>query len=118
MIRLGLADIEFRRGDYPRALSSWRKLALVAERSGWEDDAVFARLYEAEILGRLGRDEEMRAVVEGLRAARRGGDEPAIGDLFSCLDAGELATGVVAHVREQLERPANVVYVPFRRARA
>lgn len=116
MIRVGLAEIEFRRGEFTQALASWRKLALAAAQAGYEEDVLLARLYEAETLGRLGREDEMREAVRRLRVERAGVEGIApLEDLFACLDSGDLQAGAVTWVREHLERPGNVVYVPFRR---
>lgn len=116
MIRVGLAEIEFRRGEWAPALVSWRKLAAAAAASGWEEDVLLAHLYEAECLGRLGRDDEMRTAIAALRRGPGGAPgETPLEDLFACLDSGDLEAGSVAHVREFLERPAGAAYVPIPR---
>lgn len=120
VIRNGLAEIDFRRGDLSRALASFRRLAIRAHEAGYLEDYAFAQLYAAECLGRLGRTMEMRATLRLLKSER--GLTPfdqsvAFDELFTCLDQGELDAGLVAHVREYLEARASgdpTAYRPLR----
>lgn len=121
-IRTGLAELDFRRGKYERALLSYRELASEAAQSGWDNDVVFSTLYEAECLGRLGREEEMAETVIALRIQRKTNPfapSPAMDELFACLDQGMLDANLVAHVRTFLQDEANGVqraYQPLRLA--
>ncbi len=67
IIRNGLAEMDFRRGRYERALSAFSDLWKEAVRAGFDNEAVFAHLYVAECLGRLGRDAEMAESILTLR---------------------------------------------------
>ena len=51
VIRNGLAEMDFRRGRYERALSAFSDLWKEAVRAGFDNEAVFAHLYVAECLG-------------------------------------------------------------------
>ena len=51
-IRTGLAELDFLRGQYTRALRAFREVAANSAASGSETDGLFARLYVAECLGR------------------------------------------------------------------
>jgi len=121
VIRNGLAEIDFKRGDLNRALTSFRRLATRALEAGYLEDFAFAQLYVAECLGRLGREAEMRATIRALQAERgvsRFGASPAFDELFTCLDQGELDAGLVAYVREYLEGHASGDTAPYQPLRA
>jgi tetratricopeptide (TPR) repeat protein len=120
VIRNGLAEIDFRRGDLNRALTSFRRLAARALQAGYREDYAFAQLYVAECLGRLGRITEMASIVKSLQRERGHSPfdgSPAFEDLFSCLDQGELDADLIAYVREYLEEASEgrrIPYTPFR----
>jgi tetratricopeptide (TPR) repeat protein len=117
VIRNGLAEIDFKRGDLGRALTSFRRLAVRAREAGYSEDYSFAQLYVAECLGRLGRDVEMRSTLLTLQSERGFspfGASPALDELFTCLDQGELDAGLVAHVREYLEACVSGETTPYK----
>lgn len=120
-VRNGLAELAFLQGDYAASASAFSKLAAQAEARGWNEDRLFAELYVAESLARLGRFGEMQALVLAIRRRERGpfGVSPAFEELFTCLDRGDLDSGVIAHVREFLEAQASgssKPYQPLRQA--
>ena len=68
-------------------------------------EQLFAELYVAECLGRLGRDEKMADTIIALRVERKANPfapSPAMEELFACLDRGILDVDLVAHVRSYL----------------
>ena len=119
-VRTGLAELDFHRGQYARALRAFRDIASDASANGGAMDVLFARLYVAECLGRTGQGSAMASEVEAIRAARRQSPfqpSPALGELFVCLDQGTLDADLVAHVREYLEDVESGVeraYTPLR----
>ena len=65
VIRDGLAEMDFRRGTLrARPFRVSPTLWKDAIRAGFENEAVFAHLYVAECLGRLGRDAEMAESID------------------------------------------------------
>jgi tetratricopeptide (TPR) repeat protein len=121
-IRNGLAELDFRRGHYDRALRAFGDLATEAATAGWEMEELFAQLYVAECLGRLGRQQEMVEEIVAVRIGRRANPfapSPAMEELFDCLDLGMLDADLVAHVRGYLQDEANgspKAYQPLRLA--
>lgn len=116
-IRLGLAEIDFLRERYERALESYGKLAPEAEKLGLGEQALFASLYEAECQARLGKTAALAASLSRLRETVRPNafQEPALAELFRCLDAGDLDAGLIEHVREALSDTSRP-YLAYRRA--
>jgi tetratricopeptide (TPR) repeat protein len=121
-VRNGLAELEFQRGRYERAIRAFSDLASVARKASWKMEQLFAELYVAECLGRLGREEEMAEMITSLRIERKANPfapSPAMEELFDCLDRGILDADLVAHVRRYLQDEANGVqraYEPLRLA--
>ncbi len=119
-IRSGLAELDFRRGLFDRALRAFREIAAEAVANGSAMDVLFARLYVAECLGRTSQYDAMMREIESIREARRKSPfapSPALGELFMCLDQGTLDADLVAHVREYLEAVENGAdrpYMPLR----
>jgi tetratricopeptide (TPR) repeat protein len=119
-IRAGLAELDFLRGQFSRALRAFREIAAESATNGSPADVLFARLYVAECLGRTGRHAAMEAEIEALRHDRKQtafSPSPALGELFVCLDQGTIDADLVAHVREYLEAAENGVertYQPLR----
>jgi tetratricopeptide (TPR) repeat protein len=119
-IRTGLAELDFLRGQYARALRAFREIAAEAAVNGSSMDVLFNRLYIAECLGRTAQTSAMAAEIESIRKARRQSPfqpSPALGELFVCLDQGTLDADLVAHVREYLEDVENGIeraYMPLR----
>ncbi|MGA7989944.1 MAG: tetratricopeptide repeat protein [Thermoanaerobaculia bacterium] len=119
-VRQGLADLEFQRGAYEKALSAFEAVAAEADRLGFEEDQVVARLCAAECLGRLGRPGEMiRALREvGRRVAVTDlAGNPAWGELAARLDPGDVDLGLVSRVREHLAAARDGFVLPFRSAK-
>ncbi|HEY3349592.1 MAG TPA: tetratricopeptide repeat protein [Thermoanaerobaculia bacterium] len=105
-IRTGLAELDFLRGQFARALRAFREIAAESALNGSPTDVLFARLYVAECLGRTGQFDAMAAEVDALRRDRKQtvfSPSPALGELFVCLDQGTLDADLVAHVREYLQ---------------
>ncbi len=116
-IRNGLAELDFRRGQYDRALRAFAELTREAAAAGWDMEALFARLYVAECLGRLGHEEDMVEEIVAVRIERRANrfaPSPAMEELFECLDLGMLDADLVAHVRSYLQDEANGVQRAYR----
>ncbi|MGA7992864.1 MAG: tetratricopeptide repeat protein [Thermoanaerobaculia bacterium] len=116
-IRTGLAELDFLRGQYARALRAFREIAAESSANGSSTDALFARLYAAECLGRTGQLNAMAAEVEALRHDRKQtvfSPSPALGELFVCLDQGTIDADLVAHVREYLQEEENGVETAYR----
>ena len=119
-IRNGLAELDFRRGNFGRALQAFQELGREAVARSWHMEELFANLYIAECLGRLNRDEEMAETIVAVRANRRANPfapSPAMEELFSCLDQGILDADLVAHVRSYLQDEANGVQRSYRNLR-
>ncbi|HQQ76911.1 MAG TPA: tetratricopeptide repeat protein [Thermoanaerobaculia bacterium] len=119
-IRTGLAELDFLRGQYARALRAFREIAAESATNGSATDVLFSRLYVAECLGRTGQFDAMAAEIEALRHDRRQtvfSPSPALGELFVCLDQGTIDADLVAHVREYMQDEENGVeraYQPLR----
>ncbi len=119
-IRTGLAELDFLRGQYARALRAFREIAAESAANGSPIDVLFARLYVAECLGRTGQFDAMAAEVDALRRDRKQtvfSPSPALGELFVCLDQGTIDADLVAHVREYMQDEENGVertYQPVR----
>lgn len=115
-IRSGLAELDFRRGHFDRALRAFREIAAEAMTNGSAIDVLFARLYVAECLGRTSQYDSMAREIDSIRVARRSSPfapSPALGELFMCLDQGTLDAELVAHVREYLEAVENGADQPY-----
>jgi tetratricopeptide (TPR) repeat protein len=119
-IRSGLAELDFLRGQYARALRAFREIAAESAVNGSPIDVLFARLYVAECLGRTGQFDAMAAEVDALRHDRKQtvfSPSPALGELFVCLDQGTIDADLVAHVREYMQDEENGIertYQPLR----
>jgi len=119
-VRNGLAEMDFRRGRYVRALAGFSELWKDAVRAGFENEAIFAHLYVAECLGRLEREAEMAESIHTLREAQKPNPfapSPAMEELFACLDQGTLDADLVGHVREFLQAESSGESRPYRRLR-
>jgi tetratricopeptide (TPR) repeat protein len=122
IVRTGLAEIEFLEGRYGSAVRMFRRVAADYIAAGSVGEALFAGLYVAESLGRLGRLDEMADEVEAIRESQRVSrfhPSPALEELFSCLDQGTIDADLVSHVREYLqdiERGVKRSYRTLRRA--
>jgi len=101
-IRLGLAELDFLRGETARALAAFDTLAAEADQRRLEEDRVFARLHAAECLGRMSRIDEMVARLEELRSfvtvATLAG-VPAWDELAARLDHGDVRDGLLDRVQ-------------------
>jgi tetratricopeptide (TPR) repeat protein len=119
-IRTGLAELEFRRGEYHRALRAFTGIVREGSPLASKAEILFSRLYAAECHARLGSFGPMAMEIEALR---RGGQanpfapSPALGELFNSLDKGTIDADLIAHVREYLQDEENGVKRPYRSAR-
>ena len=116
-VRTGLAELDFLRGQYARALRAFREIAAESAINGSPTDVLFARLYVAECLGRTSQFDAMSAEVDALRRDRKQtvfSPSPALGELFVCLDQGTIDADLVAHVREYMEDAENGVERAYR----
>jgi len=105
-VRTGLAELDFRRGEYRRALRAFADIVSEASPLASQSEIMFSRLYVAECQARLGSYGPMAAVIEALRRERRANPfapSPALGELFVCLDQGTIDADLIAHVREYLQ---------------
>ena len=119
-VRSGLAELDFRRGSFPRALRAFREIAREFALNGSASDVLFARLYVSECLGRTGQFSAMEAEIEALRHDRKQtvfSPSPALGELFVCLDQGTIDADLVAHVREYMQQAERGVEKPYRTLR-
>jgi tetratricopeptide (TPR) repeat protein len=119
-VRNGLAEMDFRRGRFDRALAAFSDLWKEAVRAGFDNEAVFAHLYVAECLGRLGREADMAGSIRTLREAQKPNPfapSPAMEELFACLDQGSLDADLVRHVREFLQAESSGETRPYQRLR-
>jgi tetratricopeptide (TPR) repeat protein len=120
IVRNGLADLDFRRGRFLRALRAFGELAREASASGYERERLFARLYVAESLGRLGRHEEMIVEIASIREEQREtrfGPSPATDELFACIDQAMVDADLIGHVRRFLQEVESGVPRPYKRLR-
>lgn len=101
-IRLGLAELDFLRGETARALAAFDALAAEADQRQLEEDRVFARLHAAECLGRMSRVDEMVTRLQELRSfvtvATLAG-VPAWDELAARLDRGDVRDGLLDRVQ-------------------
>ncbi|MEO8586719.1 MAG: tetratricopeptide repeat protein [Acidobacteriota bacterium] len=121
-IRTGLAELDFRRGEYRRALRVFSEIVREASPLASKVELLFSRLYAAECHARLGNYGPMAADIEAMRHERQANrftPSPALGELFMSLDQGTIGADLIAHVREYLQDEENGVrraYRPLRRA--
>jgi tetratricopeptide (TPR) repeat protein len=101
-IRIGLAELDFLRGEMGRALAAFDALAAEADARQLEEDRVFARLHAAECLGRMSRIDEMVARLKELQSfvtvATLAG-VPAWAELAAHLDRGDVKNGLLDRVQ-------------------
>jgi len=119
-IRTGLAELDFRRGEYQRALRAFAEIVKESSPVAPQSVMMLSRLYVAECDARLGNLGAMETEIEALRRERQASPfapSPAIDELFMCLDQGELDADLIAHVREYLQDQENDVKKPYRSAR-
>ena len=105
-IRTGLAELDFRRGEYRRALRTFSEIVREASPLASKAELLFSRLYAAECQARIGSYGPMAAEIEALRLERREhafAPSPALGELFMSLDQGTIDADLIAHVREYLQ---------------
>jgi tetratricopeptide (TPR) repeat protein len=121
-IRTGLAELDFRRGEYRRALRTFAEIVNEASPLASQSEIMLSRLFVAECHARLGSFGPMAIEIEALRLERQANPfapSPALGELFVCLDQGTIDADLIAHVREYLQDEENGVrraYRPLRRA--
>jgi tetratricopeptide (TPR) repeat protein len=116
-IRVGLAELDFCRGQYQRALRAFWEIVRESNPLASERLLVLARLFAAECLARLGNFGSMCREIESLRRNRQEspfGPSPALGELFMCLDQGMLDADLIAHVREYIQDEENGVKRSYR----
>jgi tetratricopeptide (TPR) repeat protein len=119
-VRTGLAELDFRRGEYRRALRTFTGIVREASPLASRAEIMFSRLYAAECQARIGSYGPMVAEIEALRRERREhrfAPSPALGELFMSLDQGTIDADLIAHVREYLQDEENGVkraYSPLR----
>jgi tetratricopeptide (TPR) repeat protein len=116
-IRTGLAELDFRRGEYRRALHAFTKIVREASPLASKAEILFSRLYAAECQARIGSYGPMAAEIETLRRERRKhafAPSHALGELFMSLDQGTIDADLIAHVREYLQEEENGVKRAYR----
>lgn len=119
-VRQNLAELDLLRGDFEKALGSWRAVAEEADRLGLEEDKVVTRIATAECLGRLGRTGEMLDALREigrLVAVTDLSGNPAWSELAARLDPGDVDVGFVSEVRAHLDAARDGFALPFRAAR-
>ncbi len=116
-IRIGLAELDFLRGEMARALAAFDALAAEADQKQLEEDRVFVRLHAAECLGRMSRFDEMVARLEELRSfatvAPLAG-VPAWAELAARLDRGDIEDGLLERVQACLRALSGGFHVSAR----
>ncbi|HEX2757127.1 MAG TPA: tetratricopeptide repeat protein, partial [Thermoanaerobaculia bacterium] len=70
-VRTGLAELDFRRGEYRRALRAFTEIVRGASPLASKAELLFSRLYAAECQARLGSYGPMAAEIEALRRERQ-----------------------------------------------
>jgi len=116
-IRTGLAELDFYRGRYQRALRAFLEIMQESNPLASERLLLLAQLFAAECQARLGNFGSMCREIESLRKDRKEspfGPSPALGELFMCLDQGMLDADLIAHVREYLQDEENGVKRSYR----
>ncbi len=116
-VRTGLAELDFRRGEYRRALRAFAEIVSEASPLASQSEIMFSRLYVAECHARIGSYGPMATEIEALRRERQANrffPSPALGELFVCLDQGTIDADLVAHVREYLQDEENGVKRAYR----
>jgi len=116
-IRAGLAELDFRRGEYRRALRAFTEIVREASPLASKAELLFSRLYAAECQARLGSYDSMGVEIEALRKERQEhpfAPSPALGELFMSLDQGTIDADLIAHVREYLQDEENGVKRAYR----
>ncbi|HYB53536.1 MAG TPA: tetratricopeptide repeat protein [Thermoanaerobaculia bacterium] len=116
-IRTGLAELDFRRGEYRRALRAFTEIVREASPLASKAELLLSRLYAAECQARIGAYSSMAVEIEALRKERQGhpfAPSPALGELFMSLDQGTIDADLIAHVREYLQDEESGVKRPYR----
>ena len=116
-VRTGLAELDFRRGEYRRALRAFTEIVREASPLASKAELLFSRLYSAECQARIGSYGPMAVEIEALRRERREhafAPSPALGELFMSLDQGTIDADLIAHVREYLQDEENGVKRAYR----
>jgi tetratricopeptide (TPR) repeat protein len=116
-IRTGLAELDFRRGEYRRALRAFTDIVREASPLASKSEILFSRLYAAECQARIGSYGPMVAEIAALRRERREhafAPSPALGELFMSVDQGTIDADLIAHVREYLQDEENGVKRAYR----
>ena len=116
-IRIGLAELDFCRGRYERALRAFAEMLRESNPLASERLIVFARLYSAECLAHLGNFGAMCHEIEVLRKSRQEtpfAPSPALGELFMSLDQGTIDADLIAYVREYMQDEENGVKRAYR----
>lgn len=116
-IRTGLAELDFRRGEYRRALRAFTGIVREASPLASKSELLFSRLYAAECHARIGSYGPMAAEIEALRSDRQEhpfAPSPALGELFMSLDQGTIDADLIAHVRGYLQDEENGVRRVYR----
>jgi tetratricopeptide (TPR) repeat protein len=119
-VRQNLAALELLRGNFEKALASYRAVSKEADRLGLEEDQVVTRLGAAECLGRLGRTDDMMDALRDvgrLVAVTDLAGNPAWATLAARLDPGDVDVGLVSEVRVHLEAARDGFVLPFRAAK-
>lgn len=116
-VRSGLGELDFRRGEYRRALRTFGEIVREASPLASRAEIMFSRLYAAECQARLGSYGPMAIEIEALRRERQEhpfAPSPALGELFMTLDQGTIDADLIAHVREYLQDEENGVKRSYR----
>jgi tetratricopeptide (TPR) repeat protein len=116
-VRTGLAELDFRRGEYARALRAFTEIVREASPLASKAELLFSRLYAAECQARIGSYGPMAAGIEALRRERREhafAPSPALGELFMSVDQGTIDADLIAHVREYLQEEESGVKRAYR----
>jgi tetratricopeptide (TPR) repeat protein len=116
-IRTGLAELDFRRGEYRRALRAFTEIVREASPLASKAELLFSRLYAAECQARIGSYGPMAIEIEALRRERQEhpfAPSPALGELFMSVDQGTIDADLIAHVREYLQDEENGVKRAYR----
>ena len=116
-IRTGLAELDFRRGEYRRALRAFTEIVRESSTLASKAEILFSRLYAAECQARIGSYGPMAVEIEALRRERRehASLRRPLSVNSSCRSIRARSTpDLIAHVREYLQDEENGVKRAYR----
>lgn len=120
MVRVGLATIDVQMGSTWKALNTFERIAEDAEKAGFEEFVLGARLRAAECACRLGRHDEVADHIQKVRTSVYAcslSNDLAFQELFQVAEEGAPGSDLIAHIADYFEgkrRGVETAYRPFR----